>query len=67
MGWVKKFFGRVLRLVELANIKQGRTERIQDYMQRVVRLAESAYVGVDGRNEVVAKQVLGYFIEGLKD
>ena len=55
------------RLVELANIKQGRTEGIQDYMQRVVRLAENAYVGVDGRNEVVAKQVLGFFIKGLKD
>ena len=36
-------------------------------MQRVVCLAESEYVGVDGRNEVVAKQVLGFFIEGLKD
>ena len=56
-----------VRLVELANIKQGRTEGIQDYMQRVVHLAESAYVRVDGRNEVVAKQVLEFFIEGLKD
>ena len=55
------------RLVELANIKQGRTEVIQDYMQRVVRLAENTYVGVDGRNEAVAKQVLGFFIEGLRD
>ena len=36
-------------------------------MQRIVRLAESAYVGVDGRNEVVAKQVLGYFIEWPRD
>ena len=54
-------------LVELANIKQGRTEGIQDYMQRVVRLVESAYVWVDERNEVIAKQVLGFFIEGLKD
>ena len=54
------------RLVELVNIKQGRTEGTQDYTQRVVRLAESAYVGVDGRNEVVAKQVLGFFIERLK-
>ena len=55
------------QLVELANIKQVRTDGIQDYMQRVVRLAESAYVGVDERNEVVAKQVLGFFIEGLRD
>ena len=38
------------RLVKLANIKLGWTEGIQDYMQRVVRLVESAYVGVDGRN-----------------
>ena len=55
------------RLVELANIKQGRTEGIQDYTQRVVRLAESTYAGVDGKNEVVAKQVLGFFIERLRD
>jgi len=55
------------RLVELANIKQGRTEGIQDYMQRVLRLAEGAYVGTDGRNEVAVKQVLGFFIEGLRE
>ena len=36
-------------------------------MQRVVRLAEGAYVGVDGRNEVVSKQVQGFFIEGLRE
>ena len=29
-------------------MKQKWTEGIQDYIQRVVRLAESAYVGVDG-------------------
>ena len=55
------------RLAELAKIRQGRTEGIQEYMQRVVRLAESAYAGIDGRNEVVSKQVLGFFIEGLRE
>ena len=55
------------RLAELAKIRQGGTEGIQEYMQRVVRLAESAYAGIDGRNEVVSKQVLGFFIEGLRE
>lgn len=68
---IKEYYGFIsnpeARLVELVNIKQGRTEGIQDYMQRVVRLAESAYVGLDGRNEVVAKQVQGFFIKGLRD
>ena len=36
-------------------------------MQRVVRLAEGAYIGVDGRNEVVSKQVQEFFIEGLRE
>jgi len=55
------------RLVELANIKQGIAEGIHEYMQRVLRLAGSAYEGVDGRNEVAVKQVLGFFIEGIRD
>ena len=42
-------------------------EGIQEYMQRVVWLAESTYAGVDGRNEVVSKHVLGFFIEGLRE
>ena len=50
-------------LVELAKMRQGGTEGIL----RVVRLAESAYVGVDWRNEVLSKQVLGFFIEGLRE
>ena len=54
-------------LAELAKIRQGGTEGIQKYMQRVMRLAESAYAGVDGRNEVVSKQVLGFFIKGLRE
>ena len=36
-------------------------------MQRVVNLAVSAYIEVDGRNEVVAKQVFGCFIKGLRE
>ena len=48
------------RLAELAKIRQGGTEGIHEYMQRVVRLAESAYAGVNG-------QVLGFFIEGLRE
>ena len=52
------------RLAELAKIRQGGTEGIQDYMQRVVRLAESAYAGIDGRNEVVSKQF--FFYRGAK-
>ena len=55
------------RLSELAKIRQGGTEGIQEYIQRVVRLAEGAYAGVDGRNEVVSKQFLGFFIEGLRE
>ena len=46
------------RIVELAKIRQGRTEGIQDSMQRVVRLAESACMEVDRRNEVVSKRAL---------
>ena len=48
-------------LVELAKEEQG------EYMQRVVRLVEGTYIGVDWRNEVVSKQVLGFFIEGLRE
>ena len=33
----------------------------------MVRLAEGAYAGVDGGNEVVSKQVLGFFIKGLRE
>ena len=55
------------RLAELGKIRQGGTEGIQEYMLRMVWLAESAYAGVDGRNEVVSKQVLGFFIEGLRE
>lgn len=54
-------------IVELVNIKQGRTEGVHDYMQKVVCLAESAYVGVDKESQMVRKQVLGFFIEGLRD
>ena len=52
-------------LVESANIKQGRTEE-HDYMQRAVNPAESAYTGVDGRNEVVANKLLGVFYRRAK-
>ena len=36
-------------------------------MQRVERLAENAYIVFDGRNEIVAKQVLEFFTEGLME
>ena len=55
------------RLAELAKIRQGGMEGIQEYIQRVVRLAKSAYAGIDRRNKVVSKQVLGFFIEGLRE
>ena len=47
------------RIVESTNIKQGITEGIQDYMQRVVRLIENAYMVTDRGNRVVTKQVFG--------
>lgn len=36
-------------------------------MQRVVHLAKSAYIGVDGESQVVRQQALEFFIEGLRD
>lgn len=56
-----------VHIVELALVKQGRTEGLQDYMQRVAYLAESAYIGVDGGSQVIRKQMLGFFIEGIRD
>ena len=68
MGQVvlEEYYGRVsdtnAHIVEYASIKQGRTEGIQDYMQRLVHLAESAYMGADGENHVVTKQLVEIFI-----
>ena len=53
--------------VELANIKQSSSEALQDYMQRVVRLANRAYAGIDTTAPVVRSQVMNFFIEGLRD
>lgn len=53
--------------VDLANVRQGKAEGIQDYMQRVVRLAERAYVGEDRTTPVVGKQVMNFFVGGLRD
>lgn len=68
---LEDYFGIVANpnknLIELANIRQGRDESVQDYMQRIVRLAEGAYSAMDANNELVKKQVLGFFIEGLRD
>lgn len=52
---------------ELANIKQGRSETVQDYMQRLVHLAIGSYGSLDTNNEVIKSQVIGFFIEGLYD
>ena len=49
-------------IVELANIKQDRTQWIQDYMQRVVHLVKGAYMGANEGTQLVTKQVIGFFL-----
>lgn len=56
-----------VQFTELANIKQRQNEAIQDYTQRVVRLAERAYVGTDRASPVVQNQVVNFFTKGLRD
>lgn len=53
--------------MHVANVEQGITYAVQDYMQRIVHLVESTYIWVYGRSQVVMKQVLGFFIESLRD
>ena len=40
---------------------------IQGDTQRMAHLAESAYMKADRENPIVMKQVLGFFVEGLRD
>ena len=53
--------------LKLANVRQGRNEGIQDYMQRVFKLADRAYNGRDKGDPIIRDQVKTFFTEGLRD
>ena len=54
-------------IVELANVRQGKREGVQPYIQRVLDLAERAYVGTNRAEPLVQNQIKQFFISGLRD
>ena len=55
------------RIDDHVNFTQGRTEGIRYYVQRVVSLAVSAYMGVTREIQLIQNKCSGIFIKGLKD
>lgn len=48
---------RNARILDLTNVKQDRTQGAQVYIQRVVHIADIAYITVDRESQVARKQM----------
>lgn len=49
----------------LRKVKQKRDESVQMYGERLLTLAEEAYVGQPGGLQAIERQLVGFFIDGL--
>ena len=58
-----------LQFANLRNIKQNREETVQDFGERIITLARDAYEGFggDAMAPLIDHQLIGFFIDGLKD
>ena len=49
----------------LKKIKQGPSENVQLFAERLLALARDAFQGQDGNNVAVERQLIGFFVDGL--
>ncbi|MEW8543127.1 MAG: hypothetical protein AB2693_06290 [Candidatus Thiodiazotropha sp.] len=49
----------------LRKVRQGSTENVQLYAERLLALARDAFEGQDGNNNAVERQLIGFFADGL--
>lgn len=57
----------VQALSQLKKIRQKSQESVQMFGERLLSLAEDAFSGVDLTQQVVARQLIDYFVDGLSD